>query len=162
MAEERRIATPAQISMLNVYAQTVYKALGLEDEMGRSAKPKVHVVEFVSAKCPHCKKYIYNPDSLYNRALRFCMEYADIRKDRYDVSTPEGLAMAKAVGIKEVPRVFVNDREIPTKYLESEKPEHFEILVRYLCGLSGAGLAEVEWEREEATEWSGSYESSFF
>ena len=159
MAEERRIATPAQINLLNIYAQTVYKALGEET---RPSKKKVHVVEFISRKCPHCKKYVLNPDSLYNKALRFCMEYVDIERERFDVSTPEGLAMAKSVGIKEVPRVFVNDREIPTKYLESEKPEHFEILVRYLCGLTGAGLGEVEWEREEAVEWSESYESSFF
>jgi len=161
VAEERRIAPSAAISLMNVYARKVWEEL-----MGEAARPerkKVRVVEFVDSRCPHCHKSVLNPKSLYRRALRFCSQFVDIERITHYVDSREGLMAAREVGVNEVPRVFVNGREIPTKYITSEDPRHFEILVRYLCDIGGAGLAAVEWERKLIEDWQETpYESGFF
>jgi len=160
VSEEKRLAPGAVISFLNIYAKKVWEEL-----LGTTpTRRKVRIVEFVSSKCPHCEKYVFNPESLYNRAIKICMAAGvDIERITYDTSTPTGLAAADEAGVKTVPRVFVNGREIPLKYLESENPKHLDILVRYVCALEAAGLPEVQREREEMMTWGETeYESSFF
>ena len=86
-------------------------------------KRKVYIYIFYSQDCPHCRKYILNPESSLNQAIKEIKENPEyeVHEKRIDVYSREGRLEAEEAGIKYVPTVIVNGEIIPNKLLNDKE-----------------------------------------